>query len=467
MKFPRRAFLQSAVLVAAGHGHGGESGPTNWARLRSRLRERLVLPSDTGYDDLRQPYNTVYAGRRPAAIARCARPADVQACLEFAARERIPVAARSGRHSYAGYSVPERGLVIDVAGLSGVDVGPGGLVRVGAGTSLIGFYEGLGARGRSVPAGTCATVGIAGLALGGGISVIGRKYGLTCDRLVGARIVTPDGCVRSVSAESEPDLLWALRGGGGGNFGVVTSFTFDSDPAPDVTVFALGYPAAATGDVFGAWQDWIADAPDELWSGCRITSGDPSTALVSGAYVGPARGLDPLLDRLGRVVPPTTREVREMDYLTAMRYYAGCLPACPPRRGLPFVASSRMLDRPVEPERMTGLVDGRRNVVLLFDSFGGALARVAPDATAFPHRSALASVQVFVDVIDMTEAEARLSLASIRDGLGTGATGYVNYIDPDMPDWPTAYYGANAPRLRRVARRYDPDRVLAFPQGLA
>ncbi|GAB2853184.1 FAD-binding oxidoreductase [Lentzea nigeriaca] len=451
--------MQGTALAVAGLGMGTATAAVadpNWAKLRKRLGERLVLPRDPGYDELRVPWNTIYAQRRPAAIARCVRPEDVQACLDFASHERIPVAARSGKHSYAGYSLPENGLVVDLAGMSAVEVA-GSRARVGAGARLLPVYEAVGGAGQALPAGTCQTVGIGGLALGGGISVIGRKYGLTCDHLVSARIVTPDGCLRTVSAHEEPDLFWALRGGGGGNFGIVTQFTFRTDPAPDLTVFELRYPAGASADVFDAWQEWMAQAPDELWSGCTIEAGPASVPNVGGVYVGPKKNLLPLLDRM----PPGRREVREMSYLEAMRYYAGG-----PGPGFPFVASSRMLRRHVPGSRVVDLLRDQHDGAILFDSFGGALGRVPADATAFPHRDATASAQIFFGANDRTEAETRRVVAGVRDGLRAGTTGYVNYIDPEMPDWPTAYYGRNLARLKRVARRYDPDRVLAFPQGL-
>ncbi|ANZ37665.1 FAD-binding dehydrogenase [Lentzea guizhouensis] len=459
MGMTRRTFLRGTGLAVAGTGVGTPAmAETNWERLRRRLGDRLVLPQDSGYDTLRLPFNTVYAHRRPAAIARCVRAEDVQACLDFASHERIPVAARSGKHSYAAYSVPENGLVVDVSALTNVRF-HGTDVQVGAGVRLGDFYETIGAQGRAVPGGTCKSVGISGLTLGGGIGVIGRKYGLTCDNLLSARIVTPDGCLRTVSERQEPDLFWALRGGGGGNFGIVTSFTFRSVPAPDVTRFLLLYPAGATADVVDAWQEWFSDAPDELWAICETLSGTPTSTAVGGTYLGPAKDLHPLLDRMPA---GTQRVVEEMTYLEAMRFYAGG-----DETGAAFVASSRMAYEHVPGSRVDELLQGGSGYRIQFDSFGGALGRVAPDATAFPHRRALASAQCYVNVVDgRTEAEGRRILASLRDGLGTGTTGYVNYIDPEMPDWAVAYYGGNLPRLRKVRRRYDPDRVLAFAQGL-
>ncbi|GHH37945.1 FAD-binding oxidoreductase [Lentzea cavernae] len=402
------------------------------------------------------PQNTLYAHQKPLAVVRCTRVEDVQAGLDRAAREGVPVAARSGGHSYAGYSWPDGGLVLDLAGMTDVRV-DGRKAIIGGGARMYDIYEVLGAAGRVLPAGSCRSVGIAGLALGGGISVISRKYGLTCDHLTAARIVTPDGVLRTASDESEPDLFWALKGGGGGNFGVVTEFTFRTDPAPDLTVFGLDYPEGTAADVTDAWQEWIADAPDELWTSLRVDSGPRSVPSVRGTYAGPAKDLQRLLDRM----PPAEREVEEMTYLQAMRHYAG-----PAETGEPYVASSRMLHAPVPGSKVAALMDGQPPCMIQFDSFGGVIGRVAPDATAFPHRDATASAQVFVNLGDLTESRARAVLAGIRDGLGAGTTGYVNYIDPEMPDWPAAYYGRNLARLKEVADRYDPDRVLAFPQGL-
>jgi hypothetical protein len=447
--------MQGATLAVAGWT---TTSDTDWTKLRRRLGSRLVLPQDQGYDQLRLPYNEIYAHRRPAAIARCIKPEDVQACLDFASHHRIPVAARSGRHSYAGYSVPENGLVVELSGLNDVQV-RGTRVQAGPGTRLDNFYETIGAHGRSVPAGSCRSVGLGGLALGGGIGVTARKYGLTCDNLVSARIVTPDGCLHTVSEHQEPDLFWALRGGGGGNFGIVTSFTFRSFPAPDITFFSLTYPPGATVELFEAWQDWFEDAPDELWGVCGTTAGTPPSTSIVGTYLGRTKDLHALLDRLPKAIE---RGVQEMTYLEAMRLFGGGY-----ETGFPFVASSRMAFGRIDGTKVDELLTGQTNCRIQVDSFGGAIGRVAPDATAFPHRAAKASVQLYVNVLDgRTEAEGRRLVASLRDGIGLGTTGYVNYIDPEMPDWPAAYYGRNLARLKKVARRYDRGRVLKFPQAL-
>jgi FAD/FMN-containing dehydrogenase len=457
--------------------------PPNWAALRAKLRGGLVLPGDSGYDLARRAYNPLFDTHRPAAIARCGRPSDVQACVEFARRARIPIAARSGGHSYAGYSTPNGGLVVDLAGMAGVQVRADRTAVVGAGARLIDVYAGLARAGRCVPAGSCATVGVAGLTLGGGIGVLTRKYGLTSDKLVSAQIVTADGRLLTVSPAAEPDLFWALRGGGGGNFGIVTSFTFATEPAPALTVFSLrAFPRSSAAAVVDAWQDWVAAAPPELWSNCIVSAGSPPGARVGGCFVGAPAALNRLIDKLvARAgARPATRFVSARSYLDAMRYFAGCSTRPVARcrlqeeggalRREAFVAASGMLLRPLgDPAGLVALLNRRGGIDLLLDSLGGAVRGLGPAATAFPYRTALASAQVYAGTTAATRQRTATAVAEVRAGLQrlAGAAAYVNYIDPRQPGWGTAYYDGNLARLRDVAERYDPDKVFAFAQGIA
>jgi FAD/FMN-containing dehydrogenase len=475
----RRALLSAAALgaVAGVAGCTGESGaprrapssappsskaepvPPDWPALREKLRGGLLLPGDGEYAAAARVYNPVFDDRRPAAVARCARPEDVQACVEVAAAARMPIAARSGGHSYAGYSNRDGALIVDLSPMSTVDV-KGAAAEIGAGAKLIDVYAGLAAKGRCLPAGSCPTVGIAGLTLGGGIGVLARKFGLTCDRLTSAKVVTADGSLVTASAEAEADLFWALRGGGGGNFGIVTSFTFDTPAAPSLTVFSLRFDGGAA-DVVGAWQAWVAEAPAELWTNCVVSAGSPPSARIGGCFVGPAGACERQLARLR--LAASSRFVAEKSYVDAMRHFAGSGAG---RES--FVASSRILAEPVrDPAALVSLVDGRSGLDVLLDSLGGAVADLAGDETAFPHRTALASAQIYAGTGNGRQA-ATQAVHEVRDGLGglAGAHGYVNYLDPAMPDWANAYYGANLPRLREVAARYDPDGVFAFAQAI-
>lgn len=458
------------------------AAPPDWRALRQRLGDRLVLPADPGYGTARLGFNELNDGQLPGAVARCASADDVRACLDVARGHGLPVAARSGGHSYLGYSVPDRGLVIDLRALNTVRTNPDGSSEVGAGARLIEVYAGLAAAGRLLPGGSCPTVGIGGLTLGGGIGVLARKYGLTCDRLRAAEVVTADSCVRTADAAHESDLHWALRGGGGGNFGVVTRFTFDTPPAPGLTVFVLPFPAGSVPQVLGAWQQWVADAPPELWAGFArspAATRPPAGSSAAGSAIRPARTRSST-GWSGWLLHRAHRAHRRRQGLPGRDEVHGRLrqrhrrPVPPHLGGRPttrtgFVAVSRMLGpRPLDPARLTELMTGRTGVDLLLDSLGGAVGEIAPDGTAFPHRGSLASAQVYAAATSANADRVRAAVDEIRDGLARlGAPGaYVNYIDATLPDWGRAYYGDNLPRLREVARRYDPDGVFAFPQSV-
>ena len=232
----------------------------------------------------------------------------------------MQVAARSGGHSYAAYSSCP-GLVIDLTAMDTVSVGPTGdggegLATVGAGAILIDVYSQLAAQGRLLPGGSCPTVGIGGLALGGGVGVFSRAYGLTCDQLQTVEVITADGVLHRCGPADDEDLYWACRGGGGGNFGVVTSFGFRTHPIPEaITLFTLEWPWGAAGDVLQAWLRSIPSAPDELWANCQLySSGAVGGGLVkvTGVFVGSG-------ERLQRRLEPAHRRGGRCDHLPLRR----------------------------------------------------------------------------------------------------------------------------------------------------
>ncbi|MFJ1762066.1 FAD-dependent oxidoreductase [Amycolatopsis sp. NPDC088138] len=438
------------------------TGPPNWDDLRTRLSGGLLRPGSDSYDVAKHGFNPLFDSRNPVAVAQAATPEDVQACVQAIAG-RLSLAARSGGHSYAGYSVPDGGVVIDLSGLKKVDV-QGSKAVIGAGAKLKDVYAALGAAGRALPAGSCPTVGIAGLTLGGGIGVLARKYGLTCDHLSSAQVVTAEGKLVTASATSEPDLFWALRGGGGGNFGIVTEFTFDTDPAPNLTVFSLHFPAGSAANVLNAWQQWIPAMPPELWANLVLSGGSPVQCRVGGCYVGNAPALNTLLNNLttNAGARPTQRTVRSLDYLGAMKYFEGSSD----RQS--FLGSSRIITAPVDAAKVVALAEGRTGTDLLIDGLGGKVGEPAKDATAFWHRDALASVQIYAQATAKNQAKVSQSVGEVVAGLAAAGAGggYVNYIDPGLPDWKTAYYGDNAKRLQDVGKKYDPFNVFRFGQSV-
>ncbi|TQM79645.1 FAD/FMN-containing dehydrogenase [Saccharothrix saharensis] len=452
----RTALLAAGAAVVAGTG----ARPARWGRLRAQLAGELLLPGEVGYDAARLPFNSLFDHHRPAAIARCVRPEDVQRCLEEARRSGIRVAARGGGHSYAAYSTPHQGLVVDLAPMSGVEVRPDGTAVVGAGARLGDVYAALAAAGRCLPLGNCPSVGIAGLTLGGGLGWVDRAFGLTCDWLRAARVVTVDSRVITAAEDREAELFWALRGGGGGNFGVVTSFEFATAPVPEVfTVFRVRFPAGSAADVLGAWQPWSAAAPEHLSSTCVVLP-DGSVDLT-GCSIGPAALLRAELARLDVDGP---LEHAEVDYPTAISIMTQ---GHPPRNA--FRASSRIADGLWDdPAAVAGTVRGAAGALLIVGALGGAIDRVGPADTAYPHRGAPTSVEVFGTVgdlpVEQVTREVDDAQAALAGLIGTGT--YINYLDPEQEDWAWTAYRHNLPRLRAAARRYDPDRVLRFPRSV-
>jgi FAD/FMN-containing dehydrogenase len=204
----------------------------------------------------------------PSLVARPLDGADVRSAVKWGVSNGVPLRARSGGHSYAGYSTLSGGMVLDLRNMRGVSVDTRNrTATIGAGSQLIDVYSALAARGVTIPAGSCPSVGIAGHALGGGMGLAARQFGLTADNLLSAQIVTAGGRLRTASSHSTPDLCWALRGGGGGNFGVVTSLTFRVHPVPrTVAGFFVTWPWSQAADALAAWQAWAPHSRSQLTS---------------------------------------------------------------------------------------------------------------------------------------------------------------------------------------------------------
>lgn len=472
---------------------------SEWSALADRLQGSLIRPNSPNYAVARQLFNRRFDSVHPSAIAYAASPADVVACLAFAQRFGLPLAPRSGGHSYAGYSTTN-GLVVDVSRMNAVTIDMGkGTATVGAGVRLIDVYAALAQDGLALTAGTCPTLGVAGVALGGGVGVLGRKLGLTCDNLLAAQIVLASGRVLTCDAEHDPDLYWALRGGGGGNFGVVTSFTFRVYPVGSLALCTLNWPWSAAAGVLDAWQTWAPQAPDELWSSCQFQATSDKQAepivQVNGVYMGNVASLDglltPLLNQIGAA--PTRRSIWQSDLLDAMMYEANCgglsvgqchLPAQNPDGLLTrstFQSKSdyftHLLPRQGIEELVSAIAACQASPTLGLggpgiDAFGGAINRVAPDATAFVHRDALFSIQYAATwgahEPNWIAGENSRWLTSMWQAMRPYASGgaYQNYIDPDLSTWQQAYYGANLPRLQRIKVAYDPGNFFHFAQSI-
>ena len=470
----------------------------DWATLASQLKGSLIRPGNTQYVSACQLFDPRYDNIKPAAIAYCTSPTDVQNCLAFVRKFALPVAPRSGGHSYAGYSTTS-GLLIDVTRMNSVTTDlASDTATIGAGARLIDIYARLAQDNLVLPGGSCATVGITGLTLGGGVGVLGRKFGLTCDNLLAAQVVTADGRLLTCNTRQNADLFWALRGGGGGNFGIVTSFTFQAHRVPALTLFTLRWSWSNAARVIDGWQHWGPQTPDEAWSNCVMDTGSksaPPMISVNGVYVGKQADFEPLLAQLTNNigVAPTSRYVAEASILDTMLYEAGCSDEGVAACHLPSQNPQGQLTREIQnaksdyftallpPQAINNLLHAMnqhqaspilRRAFIIIDANGGAINRVAADATAFAHRNTLFSFQYNSNwnsrdsaaVIAAHHAWLTKTWQSMRPYASGSA--YQNYIDPDLPNWQQAYYGANLARLQQVKAIYDPHNLFHFAQSI-
>ncbi|WP_197288861.1 FAD-binding oxidoreductase [Nocardia sp. NRRL S-836] len=408
----------------------------------TRLTGAVLQPGTPEYERARLPAMANFHHIRPLAVVRCSGVDDVVNALAYARESGMHVVPRSGGHCFAGRSSTD-GIVLDLTPMNDVSMHDG-LVTVGGGARLAEVYTGLDRHGLTLPAGCGATVGIAGLTLGGGLGLLGRRYGLTADRLRAAEVVLPDGEVVECSAGREPDLFWALRGAGGGQFGVVTRLVFEPVPAELTTRFALTWPLGRAGDVLRAWQEIAPDAPDELSANLKIGA--------SGVVLFGAGQPDAFLD-----LAPRTGDISSMPYYELKQSFddLGDLGAGP------VLSRSEFFGRPlpdaVLPALLSDLGPGRE---LNFTPMGGAYARTPVPATAFAHRGE----RFMIEHVGTDTAWVHASWERAHDH-ASGRV-YPNFPDPHLTDPLTAYHGENLARLRSVKQRYDPGGLLRFPQSL-
>jgi hypothetical protein len=450
----------------------------DWSALQSALAGELVLPDSPGYEAARKSAIANFDHIRPRAVVLCATPSDVSETLAFGRRNGVDVVPRSGGHCFGGRSSTD-GIVIDVSPMRSVSV-VDGVATVGAGARLGDIYDALAEHGLSLPAGCGPAVGIAGLALGGGLGLLGRRHGLTCDWLRAAQVVLADGRVVVCDEERLPDLFWALRGAGGGQFGVVTSLVFDTVPAPEAMGFHLQWTQEHAAAVIAAWQGWAPVGPDELGASVLVSAeGDePPVVTLLGAMIGgesdASEERDELLSRAG--AEPTSGWRAFGPYREMKRRMSELGDPDDPRH--PF-SKSQFFGSALPAEAIAALVEhlGTDRVAgqsreLDFSPWGGAYNRVPADATAFPHRDALFLLKhgvVLEPDASKAEREAARSWLQRSWALarpwGSGGA-YVNFPDQDLEDWQRAYHGSNYERLRRVKRTYDPENVFRFPQSV-
>lgn len=448
--------------------------PERIEEFRKSLRGPILQPGDEGYEEARRIWNGMI-DRYPAVIARCTGPADVMAAVRFAREQGLPISVRGGGHNVSGNAICEGGLVIDLSPMRGVRVDrERSVVRVAGGALLGDVDHETQAFGLAAPLGAMSATGVGGLSLHGGLGFLTRKYGLTADNLVSADVVTADGQLITADENHHSDLLWALRGGGG-NFGVVTSFEFRLHPVgPEVWFLLTFYPAAEGRKVIEAFRAFMPGAPDELMAIAiywNAPEGEPipeehqgaPVIVVGGCWCGPldegecaTRPLreiaTPIADLSGPMPFVAAQQLFDADYPAGGRYYWKSLYL----RELGDDVIQFVHD--VAAERPTPF-----STVELW-ALGGAMGRVRPEATAFYHRDARWLLTIEANSLDPATDEANIAWVrrryddARRFSMGGTYFNFAGFLEGGE-ELLAQSFGANYPRIREIKAKYDPENI--------
>jgi FAD/FMN-containing dehydrogenase len=456
--------------------------------LRARFGGDIFTPTDPGYETVRVLFNRRIQNR-PAVLCRCASTDDVVEAVRFAREAELPVAVRGGGHHACGFSLADRGLVLDLSAIKGVSfdqatataaVGPGcGWRDVDRRTYVdvtASGERGLPS-GYAAPGGDCPTVSNAGYSLSGGYGLLSRRFGLACDHILEAELVDAEGRVLRVSEREHPDLFWALRGAGAAGFGVVTRLWYRLDTVPKSVVGGvMAWPLDYAQAVFRAYRDAYVDRDEDRLSLYLVLTTDPyphgeKVVVVYGLYVGDPSEAEAHLSPIRLAAEPLFDGFGQTSYFDLQQVLA---------EDIPYGLQSKwrggyFADGRFDDEAFECLIDGFRRKpsaysMARFDLLGGgAIARVPANATAFVHRGSVFYISLISLWEHDDEAEANLAwvddlTASLRPYLSGEV--YQNYADEDLENWPAAYYGANYPRLQEIKRRYDPTDFFRHPQSI-
>ncbi len=446
--------------------------------LRARLEGALLEPSSAGFAQAVSPWNLRYVDKVPAALARCGSIEDILDCLAWAEDNGVPFAARSGGHSYSAFS-SSPGLMVDISGLRSVEMdATSGRVKLGPGARNATVYDALRPLARAVTHGRCYEVGVSGLCLGGGIGFNMRLHGLTCDQLVETEILLADRQVLTLNENQNSDLFWACRGAGGGNYGIHTSFTFQTFPVDSVTFFKIDWTDNLD-ELFPLLMDLLPTAPRELGVKISITVRRDGTGQnrlnleLLGQLRGPIPDLLAFFQPAFDLVDPSADDIRELPYWEAQDRLS--------EEGDPQYSYERshLVNNPISRAGLSTVLsflrawpgmDGLADWKMFLT--GGAVSDVPSDGTAYVHRQALgiSSVELEWHKPQSDEVvnpnlrwvdEFHQAMAAF-----TSRESYQNFIDASQTDYLRAYYGSNLERLVEVKQKYDPRNVFNYPQSI-
>jgi FAD/FMN-containing dehydrogenase len=445
--------------------------------LRQQLRGQVIDPADPGYEAARTIYNAMIR-KRPRLIARCANVADVIAAVRFGRKQELRTSIRSGGHNGPGLALADDGLVIDLSPMKGLRVDPDRrTVRVEPGCTWGDVDHATHAFGMATVSGVISTTGVGGLTLGGGHGYLTRKCGLTIDNLMSADVVLADGRLVHASEEENPDLLWALRGGGG-NFGVVTSFEYRLHPIHTVVAGPMFWPMDELETTLRWYREWSPNAPDDAYAfylTAEVPAGEPFPPEIHGrkvcgllwCWAGPQEEADAVIQEARDVAEPLFEFTGPMPYPTLQSMFDGLYPP-----GDQWYWKGDLVreisDEAIAEHARHGEVPNAKSTMHLYP-VDGAVHRIAPDETAWRHRDAhwsmvIAGVDPDPGRVETIETWARDYWAAVHPHTVGGA--YINFMMEEGQDRIRATYGDNYPRLQEVKARYDPDNFFRVNQNI-
>jgi FAD/FMN-containing dehydrogenase len=442
--------------------------------LESALRGRLVHAGSADYDSVRLVWNGLI-DKRPQFIVRCLGTSDVVSALHFARSQNLEIAVRGAGHNVAGNAVRDGGLVIDLSLMKGVHVDPETqTARVQPGANWGDVDRESQVFGLVTPGGQVSTTGVAGFTLGGGLGFLRRKWGLACDNLISAEVVTADGRVLTASQSSHPDLYWAIRGGGG-NFGIVTSFEFRLHPlGPEIYAAAVIYPGDQVRTIVTSWRDYLAEAPDEVTCDVLIWGMPPlpmvppemhwaPVVIVAALYSGPIEQAERVLRPLRKLATPIADLSGPRPYVTFQSEFDPLFP-----NGQLYYWKSLFANE-LSYHVIEAIANAAQNrpspqTLMALRGLGGAMSRVPETATAYGNRDARYNLSLDAAWQDPSRTDeivtwTRKTWSEMRDLTGGGV--YLNFagLGEENDLLAHAGYGRNYDRLRDVKRRYDPTNV--------
>jgi len=451
---------------------------TTVEQLREQVRGETITAEDPAYEEARRVYNAMI-DRRPSVIVRCAGADDVVAAVNFARESGLDLAVRGGSHSVPGFGTADDAVVIDLSRMQTVDVDPGARTARGQGGATWGaFNDATHAHGLATTGGIISTTGIGGLTLGGGIGYLSRGFGLSCDNLLSAEVVTADGRTLTASAEANENLFWALRGGGG-NFGVVTSFEYRVHPVREIYGGPMLYELRDAATVLKFYRDFIRDAPEEFggFPAWQIAPplpfipedrhGEPFLIFVA-CWAGPIDQGEAALKPLREVAPVVADGVGPMPYPALNSAFDALVPP-----GLQHYWKANFVKELTDEAIDAHLEHGPKvpvvNSTVHIYPINGACHRVAPDATAFAYRDA--NFATVIAGMWPDPAENDDNIAWVRDFYEATAPhseegGYVNFMAGDDQERVKVNYRENYDRLVDVKRKYDPDNLFHLNQNI-